>query len=128
MKCRVQLPMGSNPIQIEGEVADLKGLIQALSAFEGMPAACPYCKGTNLWPSFRTPKGFTYFSIRCQGCDAEYKFGQAKEGGRLFPKGWDRGHATNGGSIDGARDARGKIPPPSEADYVPESGEQDEAF
>lgn len=89
MKIKVNLPMGANAIQIEGEVADFKGLIKNLSAFEGIPTACKNCKGKNLWPNFRQPQGNTYYSIKCSDCGWEFKYGQKKEGGTLFPKGWE---------------------------------------
>lgn len=92
MKISVKLPMGANQILIEGEVSDFKDMIKKLSTFEGIPTECKHCKSKNLWPSYRQPEGFTYYSIKCSDCGWEFKYGQKKEGGGLFPKGWEAPH------------------------------------
>ena len=50
---------------------------------------CGNCDSEHLRPVHRTPKGYEYYSVRCDDCRFELKFGQQKDGGRLFPKGWE---------------------------------------
>ena len=89
MKFRTKVLLGSTEIAIEDETTDLKGLIETLSPYEDLPAACGHCKSTNLWPRYRTPKGYSFYSVKCRDCGHELKYGLTKEDHRLFPKGWE---------------------------------------
>lgn len=50
---------------------------------------CGNCGSPDLRLAHKTPKGYEYFSVQCQSCRHELKFGQAKESGKLFPKAWE---------------------------------------
>ena len=74
---------------LELEVANEKEAIKRLAFYQSLPAVCPVCGGASRF-SFREPEGYEYYGLVCEG-GHEYKFGQHKEGGSLFPKGqWTR--------------------------------------
>lgn len=51
--------------------------------------SCGNCESTNLALAYKTPGEFEYYSIKCKDCRHELKFGQTKDGKKLFPKGWE---------------------------------------
>ena len=80
-------------IELEFEEKDIKDLWKRVSFFQSLPVSCPIDDSpTRLY--YKEPDGYSYFSI-CNTGDLyfEYKLGQAREGGELFPKGewwwWD---------------------------------------
>lgn len=88
MKLKYQV---SEKFAIEHTVEDSKGAFQFLSECATMfgVTECGNCGSHNLEHVYRTPQGYEYFSIKCKDCKHELKFGQQKEGGNLFPKGWE---------------------------------------
>lgn len=64
---------------------------------------CGNCGSPNLKLRHRTPSGYEYFSVQCQDCHHELKFGQQKDSGRLFPKGWEPPY-SEGKQSGGQRD------------------------
>jgi len=66
---------------------DIKQLFKDVSFWTNdFPKVCGLCKSENIAPAHRVAQGFDFYSAKCGGCGAEYSFGQAKEGGHLFPK------------------------------------------
>jgi hypothetical protein len=66
---------------------DIKQLFKDVSFWTNdFPKKCGRCESENLAPAHRNVKGFDYYSAKCGACGGEYAFGQAKEGGHLFPK------------------------------------------
>ena len=83
MMFRTKKKLGNSYIEIEGET------LKQLCAFASQVPAiemCNCCQGQNLTPNYREVQGNTYFSIKCDGCGAEYKLGQLKQGGLLYYK------------------------------------------
>lgn len=50
---------------------------------------CGNCGSPHLTRKHRQPKGYDYYSVECDDCRHEMKFGKTKEGGKLYPKGWE---------------------------------------
>lgn len=97
MIIKTTIHIGNSPFAIEGELkGGLKGFIEGMSLFADLPKQCPFCKSADLWPQYRTPKTFKYYSIKCNGCSAEFKFGEKRDGSGLYPKGWEKASAHNG--------------------------------
>lgn len=73
---------------------DLKDLTQAFEFLSYADSVfgvkqCGNCDSTNVRFSHRQPQGYDYYSVVCQDCGHELKFGQQKDSKRLFPKGWE---------------------------------------
>jgi len=77
--------------KMEVELQGLKDTFQFLAMADTMFGLkrCGNCESPNLSFQHKTPKGYDYYSVRCDDCRHEFKFGQQKETGRLFPKGWE---------------------------------------
>lgn len=61
----------------------------------GAAECCENCKGTTLRPRYtKTQGGYEYYSIQCQQCKWEFKFGQRKADNQLYPKGWEPGYTS----------------------------------
>lgn len=58
---------------------------------------CGHCGSPHIRLCHRTPQGYEYFSVKCDDCGHELKFGQQKDSGKLFPKGWEAPHFKNDG-------------------------------
>jgi hypothetical protein len=71
--------------------------------FEGT-RECQNCKGTDLRPRYaQTQAGHEYYSLICKSCRWEFKYGQRKSDGGLFPKGWEPPYQKERESDDSAR-------------------------
>ena len=55
-------------------------------------AKCGLCGHDVVLPVVRVAHGYTFYELRCQndGCRAQFKFGQAREGGDLLPQRKDK--------------------------------------
>lgn len=81
---------------------------------------CGNCEGPNLRLVHRTPQGYDFYSVQCTDCKHELKFGQTKEGHRLYPKGWEepyQGGAAKSDDSGGEEQAETKKTKP--ADDIP---------
>lgn len=80
------IKIGSNlTITVPG--TDIKQLFKDVSFWTNdFPTSCGMCQSTNIAPAHRVAQGYDFYSAKCGACGAEYSFGQAKEGGHLFPK------------------------------------------
>lgn len=59
----------------------------------GAATVCQNCKGTKIYPRYtKTQGGYEYYSLQCQQCKWEFKFGQRKADNQLYPKGWEAGY------------------------------------
>lgn len=76
---------------IDIEVKDVKTAFSFLSYADSVFGTkhCGNCDSTDLSLVHRQPQGYDYYSVKCNSCKHELKFGQQKEGGKLFPKGWE---------------------------------------
>ncbi len=70
---------GETVKQVFERLGDLAGVLGAASK-------CGCCGSDQIIPQVRRPDNFTYYSLACLACKAELKFGQTREGERLFPK------------------------------------------
>lgn len=58
---------------------------------------CGNCGATGgLQLRFRSPQGYSYYSVQCSACKWELKYGQAKADGKLFPRGWEAPYQSDG--------------------------------
>ncbi len=79
-------------VTFEAEVATGKQAFELIAKmselFPDEPCGC--CKGTHIRPSVRKSGAYTFYEMACADCNAKLSFGQAKEGGALFLKRWDK--------------------------------------
>lgn len=82
---QIQIYLGeTTTVTVSAE--DEKVVIEQAAFFNNLPRACPVC-AANVVFTFRKPKGFTFYGLRCLGpTQHEATFGQHKEGGKLFYK------------------------------------------
>lgn len=83
----------TNGCEIEQDVPGVKqafALVAHLQDLFGVKK-CGNCSSPNVRLSHKTPQGYEYFSVKCEDCYHELKFGQARDTGKLFPKGWEPG-------------------------------------
>lgn len=96
---------------VSGE--DPKKVIENVAFFSELPDICPICQSVTSF-SFRNPKDFSFYGMRCSGTPAhECTFGQRREGNGLFYKGqdsWDKAYVGDGSSGDN----QGSSPAPRE--------------
>lgn len=94
--------------KIDIELKDIKQCFSFLSYADTVFGVkrCGNCDSDSLSFVHRQPQGFDYYSVKCGDCKHELKFGQQKEGGKLFPKGWEEPfYSDNEG---GERNSRGQ--------------------
>ena len=80
------------------EVSDVKQAFQFI-AYAGSVfnvGCCGNCESDDLKLAHRQPQGYDYYSVVCNECRHEFKFGQQKETGHLFPKGWEPPFESDG--------------------------------
>lgn len=97
----------SNRFTLRQEVKDPKDAFKFIASCDEIfgHEKCGKCGKANLHPRYRNPGGYDYFSLECQDCHAELKFGQAKETGRLFPKAWEDAHESRRSASEGRRES-----------------------
>lgn len=78
----------SQSLQFELEGSTQKELFKQLSEINEIFAdePCGACGDTNTYFNVRTVDENDYFERRCPKCHATLPYGQAKKGGKLFPK------------------------------------------
>lgn len=98
--------------KLDAEVKDIKTCFAFVAYVQSVfgTKRCGNCESPNLAFCHRTPQGYEYYSVQCRDCQHELKFGQQKDSGRLFPKGWGMPYGD-------ARDSR-----PARATRQDESG------
>jgi hypothetical protein len=102
---KMNMKIGSTPIQIEAE--NLKELFQQTELLTQLPTACR-CGHTDIRPAFASVKGNDFYSLKCAKCESEFKLGQRKEDGGLFPRydeGWKDPFRKNNSSSEPEDDA-----------------------
>lgn len=86
---------------IDYECSDLKTSFAFLAScgdLFGAAECCNNCQGTDLRPKYtKTKGGYEYYSLICKACHWEFKFGQRKDDGGLYPKGWEPPYERSGG-------------------------------
>lgn len=103
----IQVSIGSRmKATVSGE--DPKKVVENIAFFSELPDICPICQNSTVF-SFRNPKDFQFYGMRCSGTPAhECTFGQRREGNGLFYKGqdsWDKayvGDDSGGGDNQGS--------------------------
>lgn len=88
MSMRASFQVNPN-LKVEADCRDMKGIFK----FAGMVGdllgvdKCGNCGHPNISPQYRkTKEGWEYYSLKCDSCGHELKFGQAQADGSLFPK------------------------------------------
>lgn len=76
-----------NGFSVEAECNDEKECMRFLGGLQEVFSrdTCGLC-GKPARPSHRNIGGNDYYSMACTSCGAEFKFGQRRDGGKLFPK------------------------------------------
>jgi hypothetical protein len=79
---------------VDYDASDLKEAFAFLGRCQevfGAAEVCENCKGTDIRPRYaKTQGGYEYYSLLCRQCKWEFKFGQRKNDGGLYPKGWEQ--------------------------------------
>jgi len=93
-------PNSQLAFELAGE--DAKALFRQIAEVQEVFAAeakCGLCGSLAIGYSHRHIDDYDYYELRCLDCRADFKFGQTKQGGRLFPKRTDddRRPLPNGG-------------------------------
>lgn len=83
---------------IEQEVPGVKPAFAMVAHLQDVfgTKKCGHCGSPDLRLCHRTPQGYEYFSVKCESCGYEMKFGQQKDSGKLFPKGWEPPYQGDG--------------------------------
>lgn len=90
MKFEFDLRVGDRVIRITDEAATPAEWFRKMAFYDQIPKAGPGGEA-ELKFTYRTPKGYEYFSIACPDAGMEFKFGQFREQKeRLFPKAWEQ--------------------------------------
>jgi hypothetical protein len=88
MQATIKLADGQRLVTVNGETQ--KDLFESMAtAYEVFgETQCGLCGSTNIRPVVRIVDKFRFYEYSCQepGCWAKLTFGQAQEGGGLFPK------------------------------------------
>jgi len=91
VKLHWKAPMGGLTFEIEEEEQKplFRGLAEVQEVF-GAETACGLCNSTDIRFRVRKIDENEYFEIRCGHCDAQFGFGQHKNGKTLFPRRQDK--------------------------------------
>jgi len=85
---KVTFTAGNIAIEVEGD--KIKSLVQELSPmidfFGTSEEKCGRCGSDDTRPQHRKGGEYDYYSYICNKCGGELKFGQMREGGKLFAK------------------------------------------
>jgi hypothetical protein len=83
-------------VEVEGNLKEVfKQIATAQEVFDA-ESSCGCCNSTNIRFQHRNVDKNDFYEMVCVDCNARFQFGQAKEGGTLFPKrkegkrGWDK--------------------------------------
>lgn len=89
MKITSRIKLGQDEFELSMDVADEREFFQQMSFYSSLPRTAPN-GADDLKVRFRTTKdGDTYYSLVSETEKMEFKLGQQKKDGRLFPKGWE---------------------------------------
>ncbi len=91
-----------NQLLFELEASSGKDLFQQVAEIQEIFEAetkCGACESEDIRYGYREVDTYKYYELHCRNCDAQFKFGQKKQGGQLFPKrrSEDGGALPNGG-------------------------------
>lgn len=90
MKFSFDLRIGDRSIRIEEEAADEHEFWRRMAFWDSLPAAGPNGEA-DLRFSYRTPKGFEYYTLECRSAGMQFDFGQMNKPTKdLFPKSWSQ--------------------------------------
>lgn len=88
----------SDSLRIEQDVKDSKQAFQFIAYLQTIFGVkrCGNCDCDRLHLSHRTTtEGHDYYSVVCDECKHELKFGQTKVGNKLFAKGWEEPYQSD---------------------------------
>lgn len=97
---------------IDEDCADLKEAFSFLAQCQelfGTSDECHNCKGKDIRPKYRRHEKYEFYSFVCGNCGWEFKFGQRKDDGGLFPKGWEPPYDGNAQQQPSQNQARKKL-------------------
>lgn len=98
MALQAQLSIGQLKFNLVAETAkDLfQNVAQIQELFEA-ETACGCCQSEEIRFSYREVGDYKYYELVCRDCGAQFKFGQKKQGGGLFPKRTEGGKPLENG-------------------------------
>ena len=112
MKFTFNVNLGGTTITFEDTADNNVDFIEKSSFYMELPTECGMCQSTNLKVQHRVAQEFDFYSIKCKDCGGELKFGQAKEGRRLFPKNWNPAYDSNTAQPEAAPENYNPTPTP----------------
>ena len=88
MPVKVTYQIPGRPITLVLEAADPKQAFRGLTAFGEIftESKCGSCGSEDIKYEHRKHDDNDYYSLRCNGCQAQFDFGQHKTGSTLFAK------------------------------------------
>jgi hypothetical protein len=99
MKATYVTESGRLTFDCEAETAkDLFAQLGSIQEIFEAELKCGACGSVEIRYSYRVVDEYQYYELACRSCQAQFKFGQKKKGGDLFPKRKDEdGHALQNG-------------------------------
>jgi len=98
---KVHYRTGDGRITFEVEADGQKGVFKEIAKLQEVfeaECACGACTSTRIRFQHRKSGKYDYFEMVCNDCRARFEYGQALEGGTLFPKRREKGKPLpNGG-------------------------------
>lgn len=91
LEATYRLKLGQDEFELKATVKDEKEFFETMSFYSSLPKTAPG-GATDLRLAFRTTTdGYKYYSLVSESEKMEFRFGQnlEKNGGGLFPKGWE---------------------------------------
>jgi len=104
MKFKLDVWIGETKVWFEDDAKSVQEFMAKASQYTDFPKVCKNSKKSHLKTQHRSPKGFDYYSVVCTDCDWEFKYGQLKDGGGLFVKGWEAPHVGESAAHAGEPD------------------------
>ena len=94
MKLTFRSSDGSLTVEVEPKT--IKDCFEAIGQVNDflISEPCGCCKSKSTFPQAKHTKDYVFYEWKCRDCGATFSFGQAKEGGRLFPKRKDKNGAV----------------------------------
>ena len=104
MQVQFKLVIGSNEFTLIETVESHVEFFKKLNFYSTLPKEGPNGE-KDLELRYRVAQGqYEYYSIVCKSAGQEFKFGQSKTVGDLFPKGWEPLYNANANGEEGQED------------------------
>lgn len=88
MKFSIRRKLGMAELVFNDEAERHMEFFSKAAFYFDLPEMCGNCGSRELKVVYRQPQGYEYGQINCLQCKHELKFGQHKENGTMYAKGW----------------------------------------